>query len=217
MPKLAAPCRMGRSKPAALARWGSAWSGFSSPLSRYRSARLARPLRYRTRRRRLRRLAAEPAVLARKRAAVDGGDRRSVLADQVARILDDGGVAGAFVDDLFDARPAHKAGLRWCQGPMQHHLEVAGDHQALVDAEGGIGHAARPAQHHRHGGKRLEPSALVHELELARIERVHADADAERIEDALALTVAHANVAGPVGHDPFVIELRFRQCRLPCP
>ena len=40
MPKLAAPCRMGRSKPAALARWGSAWSGFSSPLSRYKSARL---------------------------------------------------------------------------------------------------------------------------------------------------------------------------------
>src|SRR6516164_1821833 len=177
---------------------------------------LRRRLRYRMRCRRLRCLAAEPAVLARKRAAVDGGDRRSVLADQVARILDDGGVAGAFVDDLLDARPAHELRLG-CQGLMQHHLEVAGDDQALVDAEGGVGHAARPAQHHRHGGKCREPSALVHEFELARIERVHADADAERVENALALTVAHANVAGPVGHDPFVIELRFHQYRLPCP
>ena len=177
---------------------------------------LRRRLRHRVRRRRLRRLAAKPAVLARKRAAVDGGDRRSVLADQVARILDDGGVAGALVDDLLDARPAHKAGLRR-KRPMQDHLEVAGDHQALVDAEGGIGHSARPAQHHRHGGKRREPGALVYELELARIERVHAGADAERIEDALALTVVHANVARPVGHDSFVIELRFRQRRLPCP
>src|SRR5215471_3978155 len=68
---------------------------------------LRRRLRYRMRCRRLRRLAAKPAVLARKRAAVDGGDRRSVLADQVARILNDGGVAGALLDDLPDARPAH--------------------------------------------------------------------------------------------------------------
>src|SRR5262249_62006361 len=98
-----------------------------------------------------------------------------------------------------------------------HDLEVAADHEALVDAEGGMGHAARPAQPHRHGGKGREPSALVHEFELALIERVHAHADAERIEDALALTVAHADVAWPVGHDPFVIEIRFYQRRLPCP
>src|SRR5262249_60367780 len=101
--------------------------------------------------------------------------------------------------------------------PMQHDLEVAGDHEALVDAEGRIGHAARPAQHHRHGGKGREPGALVHEFELALIERVHAHADAERIEDALALTRAHADVAWTVGHDPFVIEIRFYQPPLPCP
>src|SRR5262249_56037182 len=68
---------------------------------------LRRRLRYRMRCRRLRRLAAKPAVLARKRAAVDGGDRSSVLADQVARILDDGGVARAFFDFLLSSRPAH--------------------------------------------------------------------------------------------------------------
>src|SRR5262249_10211869 len=173
--------------------------------------RLGPPVRHR----RLRRLPAETAVFARKRAAVDGGDRRPVLADQVARSLDDGGVAGALVDDLLHARPAHEARLRR-KRPMQHHLEVAGDDEALVDAEGRIGHAARPPQHHRHGGKGGEPGALVHEFELARIERVHADADAERIEGALALTVAHADVARPVGHDPCVIEIRFHQCRLPC-
>src|SRR5262249_50706529 len=100
--------------------------------------------------------------------------------------------------------------------PMQHYLEVAGDDEALVDTEGRIGHAAGPAQHHRHGGKGLEPGALVHEFELARIERVHADADTERIEDALAPTVAHAHVARPESHDPFVIEIRLCQRRLPC-
>ena len=71
-----------------------------------------------------------------------------------------------------------------------------------------------PAEHHRHGGKGFEPGALVDEFELARIERVHADADAERVEDALALAVAHADVGGPVGHDPFVVQLWLRQCRL---
>src|SRR5215471_4804073 len=73
---------------------------------------LRRRLRHRMRHRRLGRLAAETAVLARKRAAVDGGDRRPVLADQVARSLDDGGVAGALVDDLLHARSAFGASGR---------------------------------------------------------------------------------------------------------
>ena len=56
--------------------------------------------------------AAEAAVLARERAAVHGRDRFAVLAEKLARVLDDGSVAGALVDDLLDARAAHKLCLR---------------------------------------------------------------------------------------------------------
>src|SRR6266436_2195516 len=90
---------------------------------------------------------------------------------------------------------------------MQRHLEVACDDQALVDAKRWIGHAARPAQHHRHGRKGFEPCALIDEFELAWIERVHAHSDAERIEDALAFPVAHTDVDRPIGHDPLIVEI----------
>ena len=66
---------------------------------------------------------------------------------------------------------------------MQHQFEVAGDDEALVDTEGRIGQAPGPAQHHRHGRKRLQPGALIDEFERAPVERVHAQPDAERIED----------------------------------
>ena len=98
---------------------------------------------------------------------------------------------------------------------MQRHLEIPGNDQPLVDAESRISHAPGPAQHHRHRRKRLKSRALVHEFELARIERVHADANAERVDDALALPVAHLDVGRPIGHDLFVIEVRFWQFRLP--
>src|SRR6266446_1818903 len=90
---------------------------------------------------------------------------------------------------------------------MQRYLEVACDDQALVDAKRWIGHAARPAQHHRHGRKGFEPCALIDEFELAWIERVHAHSDAERIEDALAFPVAHTDVDRPIGHDPLIVEI----------
>src|SRR5260370_18555873 len=90
---------------------------------------------------------------------------------------------------------------------MQGYLEVACDDQALVDAKRWIGHAARPAQHHRHGRKGFEPCALIDEFELAWIERVHAHSDAERIEDALAFPVAHTDVDRTIGHVPLIVEI----------
>ena len=92
---------------------------------------------------------------------------------------------------------------------MQHHLDVARHHETIVDAESGIGHAAGPAQHHRHGGEGLEAGALVHEFELTRINRIHSKPDPERIDDALALAVAHWNIGRPMGHDPFVVQRHF--------
>src|SRR5439155_20657705 len=56
------------------------------------------------------------------------------------------------------------------------------------------------------GGKRAEAGALVDEFELAGIERLHAEPDAERIEDAVALAVAHGDVGRPMGHNPFIVE-----------
>ncbi len=160
---------------------------------------------HRRRRRRIGDLAAEAAVLARHRAAFDRGDRRAVGVDEIARRLDDGGVARPLVDHLPDARPAYQLAFGR-KRPMQHHLQVGVDHEPLVDAECRVGHAARPTEHHRHGGKRLEAGALVDEFELPRIERIHPEPDAERIENAVARAVAHGDVGGPIGHDPFVVE-----------
>src|SRR6516164_7478850 len=206
MPKLAAPCRMGRSKPAALARWGSAWSGFSSPLSRYRSARLGGVGR--------------SQIFSGAACGTGCGAGVSVALPPNPPCLR----ANVLLSTVATGAPSSPIRSRvfWMMaalpGPLSMTSLTRGRLTSFAsDAEGGVGHAAWPAQHHRHGGKCREPGALVHEFELARIERVHADADAERIENALALPVAHADVARPVGHDPFVIEIRFRQRRLPCP
>ena len=59
-------------------------------------------------------------------------------------------------------------------------------------------------------GKGLEARALVHEFQLTRIDRVHAQSDAERIENALARAVVDGNVGRPIGHDPFVVQAHGR-------
>jgi hypothetical protein len=53
------------------------------------------------------------------------------------------------------------------------------------------------------GGGEDGPQALA-VRELPGIERVHAEPDAERIENAVARAIARRDVARPVGHDLFV-------------
>src|SRR5207247_4543860 len=67
-----------------------------------------RGLRYRMRDRRVTHPAAEAAVLARERAAVHGRNRSAVLAEKLARVLDDGRVARTVVACLLDARAAYR-------------------------------------------------------------------------------------------------------------
>src|SRR5947209_667415 len=103
-------------------------------------------------------------MLARKSAAVDGRDHCPIGIDEVARVEDDGRIPYPLVDHVLYAWAADEATLR-PERSVQRDLEVAGDYQALVDAECRIRHASGPAQNHGHGRKCLEACTLVHEFE----------------------------------------------------
>src|SRR5215813_7622791 len=200
---------MGRSKPAALARCGSAWSGFSSPLSRYNSARLGGVGRSQT--------VSGPACGTACGAGVSVALppnppclRANVLLSTVAT----GAPSSPIRSRVFWMMAA-------LPGPLSMTSLTRGRLTRLAFGASGrcsttlrspattrrsstpkAGSVMRPGQHHGHGGKGREPGAFVHEFELTRIERVHADPDAQRVEDALALAVTHADIGRPVGHDP---------------
>ena len=152
----------------------------------------------------MRDFAGEPAMLAGQGRAFDGRNERAVLRRQVARELDDRGVALALVDDFLDVGPADQRRLGR-ERPVQHHALVSQHHHPLVDAERRIGQPSHPT---KRGGERRERGEifLVDELELALIQRIHAKSDTERIKHAIARAKGRANVRRPVGHDLFVVQ-----------
>src|SRR5450631_1010179 len=97
---------------------------------------------------------------------------------------------------------------------MQHHTLIGEHDHPLINAELWIGQPAHPTKRSSHR-RECREILLIDELKLALIERVHAKADAERVDNTIARTIARPDIRGPIGHDLLVVQRHpFRLCYL---
>jgi len=113
--------------------------------------------------------------------------------DHIARHQHLRALAFALVDDRLHARaPDDRRGGG--QGPQKRHALLAMHHLHVIDAALGVAHPLSGKA--EHGGHRRRDGHLraVGELQRARVERIDAEANAQRIQSAIALGVGLVHV-----------------------